>query len=143
MKVNDELLKIQEFIALKTLLKDDFEELKVIGGVDQAFLGDRIISGIVLLDYATMDKIEEVYAVMDVDFPYIPGLLSFREAPSIIEAFGKLKRVPDILMVDGCGINHPRFAGLATHVGVELDIPTIGVAKKILCGEYKKKPEEV
>ncbi|MDY6959451.1 MAG: endonuclease V, partial [Halobacteriota archaeon] len=88
-------------------------------------------------------KIEEVYTVMDVDFPYIPGLLSFREAPSIIEAFGKLKRVPDILMVDGCGLNHPRFAGLATHVGVELDIPTIGVAKKILCGEYKKKPEEV
>ncbi|MDY6931050.1 MAG: deoxyribonuclease V [Halobacteriota archaeon] len=141
--VDSELLMIQDLIASKAILKDDFEKLNIIGGVDQAFFEDKIISGIVLLDYTTMDKIEEVYTVMDVNFPYIPGLLSFREAPSIIEAFGKLKRLPDILMVDGCGINHPRFAGLATHVGVELDIPTIGVAKKILCGQYKAKPEEV
>jgi len=143
MKVDEEMLKIQECIASKAVVEDKFDELKVIGGVDQAFQDDKIISGLVLLDYDSMEQIDNVYTIMDVDFPYIPGLLSFREAPSIIEAFRKLDKKPEILMVDGCGINHPRFAGLATHIGVELDIPTIGVAKNILCGEFRTKPEKV
>ncbi|MDY6965450.1 MAG: deoxyribonuclease V [Halobacteriota archaeon] len=143
MRINEDMLRIQENIALKTVTSDQLDRLVVIGGVDQAFYDDKIISGIVLLDYDSLEELESVYTVMDVDFPYIPGFLAFREAPSVIEAFSRLKIKPDMLIVDGCGINHPRFAGLATHVGVELDIPTIGVAKKILCGDFKKEPQEV
>ncbi len=138
-----DLLKIQKTIASKSITLDRFEKIKIIGGVDQAFLDDKIISGIVLLDYNSLEIIDKVYTVMDVDFPYIPGLLAFREAPSIIKAYAELKTKPDLLVVDGCGINHPRFAGLATHVGVELDVPTVGVAKKILCGKYNREPKEV
>lgn len=138
-----DLLNIQKTIASKSEISDQFGKVEVIGGVDQAFLEDKIISAIVLLNYDSMEQIGSVYTVMDVDFPYIPGFLAFREAPSIIDAFSKLNKKPDMLMVDGCGINHPRFAGLATHVGVELDIPTIGVSKKILCGEFETEPKKV
>lgn len=121
-------------VASCALVEDQFGELKTIAGVDQAFLGDEIISGIVILDYDTMDVMEKTYSIEDVDFPYIPTFLSFREGPAILSAFRSLKMRPDLLMIDGCGINHPRKAGLATHIGVALDIATIGVAKKLLCG---------
>jgi len=138
-----DLLEIQKTIASKSITLDRFEKIKIIGGVDQAFLDDKIISGIVLLDYNSLEVIDKVYTVLDVNFPYISGLLAFREAPSIIKAYAELKTKPDLLMVDGCGINHPRFAGLATHVGVELDVPSVGVAKKILCGKYEHEPKTV
>ncbi|MCL7415046.1 MAG: endonuclease V, partial [ANME-2 cluster archaeon] len=88
----------------------------------------------VVMDCRFLKVVEEVHYKETVEYPYIPTFLSFREGPAIISAFRELKRSPDILMVDGCGINHPRFAGLATHVGVALDLPTIGVSKNILCG---------
>jgi len=81
-----------------------------------------------------MDVVEKKHSIKDVDFPYMPSFLSFREGPAIISAFRSLKTRPDLLMIDGCGINHPRSAGLATHIGVALDMATIGVAKKLLCG---------
>jgi len=81
-----------------------------------------------------MDVLERGHSIEEVDFPYIPTFLSFREGPAIISAFRTLKNKPDLRMVDGCGINHPRRAGLATHVGVVLDVPTIGVTKRLLCG---------
>lgn len=159
MKSPKELHRIQEKIASKALIADkvSLEELKVIAGADQAFLfeskaeknkEEKIISAVVILEYPSMRFLDYSYSVIPVDFPYIPGLLSFREAPAIIEAFHSLKDKeknktpePEILIIDGCGINHPRFAGLATHVGVILDIPTIGVAKNILCG-YGETPKE-
>ncbi|MHC1635689.1 MAG: endonuclease V [Candidatus Methanospirareceae archaeon] len=137
----EKLYHIQEEIASKAIIKDEIslDEIKLIGGADQAFFRkkgeERIISCVVTLEYPSLKLVGYSYAVMPVNFPYIPGLLSFREAPSIIEAFKKLKRKPDVLVVDGCGINHPRFAGLATHIGVTLDVVTIGVAKNILCGD--------
>jgi len=79
-----------------------------------------------------------VYSIQAVDFPYIPTFLSFREGRAIVSAYAELPEKPELLMGDGCGINHPRSAGLATHIGVALDLPTIGVAKSILCGT----PEE-
>jgi deoxyribonuclease V len=129
------LLHAQELVRKKGILYDDYTDLATVGGVDQAFYKNCIISGIVVMDYEALEIIEEVHHQETVHYPYIPTFLSFREGPAIISAFSKLNHEPDILMVDGCGINHPRSAGLATHVGVVLDVPTIGVAKNILCGE--------
>ncbi|NYT00650.1 MAG: endonuclease V [Methanocellales archaeon] len=132
------LIRAQEMVASRALVEDQFGVLKTIAGVDQAFLDDKIISGIVILDYNTMDVIEKAYSIKYVEFPYIPSFLSFREGPAIISAFRSLKMRPDLLMIDGCGINHPRSAGLATHIGVALDMVTIGVAKNLLCGIIEK-----
>lgn len=128
------LLRAQELVRQRAVLHDDHATPRLIAGVDQAFMEDTIISGIVVVDYVSCEVVEEVYHTGRVEYPYIPTFLSFREGPAIISAFGKLHHTPDILMVDGSGINHPRFAGLATHVGVALEVPTIGVAKNILCG---------
>jgi deoxyribonuclease V len=146
MKTTAELYRIQEEIASKVIIADEIEKIKLIAGADQAFFyeskHEKVISAVVVLEYPSMRFVNYSYAVMPVDFPYIPGLLSFREAPSIISAFRGLQTKPDLLVIDGCGINHPRFAGLATHVGVVLDIATIGVAKNILCGNGEVPMEE-
>jgi deoxyribonuclease V len=135
-------IEIQKKIASKALIEDKFRGVRAVAGVDQAFFDERIISGIVILDYNSLEMMESLYSIARVKFPYIPTFLSFREGPAIIKAFSLLRKRPDLLMVDGCGIVHPRFAGLATHVGVVLNIPTIGIAKRLLCGEYERVPEE-
>lgn len=137
------LLHAQEIVRQRAILHDDYAALRLVAGVDQAFMGDTIISGIVVIDYGSLDVVEEVYHKGTVEYPYIPTFLSFREGPAITSAYGKLRHTPDILMVDGCGINHPRGAGLATHVGVALDVPTIGVTKNILCGKADQEPVKV
>jgi len=128
------LLESQSLVARMAIEKDDFGELTLIGGVDQAFVDDNIISAIVIMDYVSLEVKERVYSIQPVNYPYIPTFLSFREGPVIVNTFKKLTMLPDILMVDGAGINHPRRAGIATHIGVALDVPTIGITKKILCG---------
>ncbi len=130
----ESLLAIQKRVAEIAIAKDDFGELRLIAGVDQAFMKDRIISGIVVLDCNSLESVERVYSIQQVSFPYIPTFLSFREGPAIVSAYKKLKRKTDILLVDGAGINHPRRAGIATHIGVALNVPTIGITKRILCG---------
>ncbi len=134
----ESLLAAQKLVADLAVIEDDFGELRLIAGVDQAFAGENIISGIVVLEYESLEVVERAYSLQPVSYPYIPTFLSFREGPAIVSAFKKLKMRPDILMVDGAGINHPRGAGIATHVGVALDVPTIGITKKVLCGEGKE-----
>ena len=156
MKTTEQLYCIQEEIASKAIIEDklSLEGLKLIAGADQAFFyesknntenkdedeakdrQEKIISAVVVLEYPSMRLVNYSYSVLPVNFPYIPGLLSFREAPAIIDAFHALENTtkPDLLVIDGCGVNHPRFAGLATHVGVVLDVATVGVAKNLLCG---------
>ena len=128
------LLTAQKLVAERAITEDDFGKLRLIAGVDQSFLDDKIISGIIVLKYDSLEVVERVHSVQPLSYPYIPTFLSFREGPAIVSAFQKLKTPPDILMVDGAGVNHPRSAGIATHVGVALDVPTIGITKKILCG---------
>jgi len=101
-------------------------------GVDQAFLDERAVSAVV----ATRDGsvIERVHAATPLETPYVPGLLSFREGRSILAAFEELDASPDLALFDGSGRIHYRQAGLATHVGVCLDLPSVGVAKSLLCG---------
>jgi len=106
--------------------------------VDTSFSNDVALSVIVVMNYKTLELIEISYHSMDVTVPYIPGFLSFREGPSIMKAWGKLKIKPDILIFDGQGIAHPRRLGIASHVGVVLDIATIGCAKNLLIGDFKE-----
>ncbi len=138
----ESLLAAQKLVADLVITEDDFGELRLIAGVDQAFLDDKIISGIVVLKFQTLEVVERAYSILPVSYPYVPTFLSFREGPAIVSTFKKLKNPPDILMVDGAGINHPRRAGIATHIGVALDVPTIGITKKILCGTGEQ-PKEV
>ncbi len=132
-RLKEEQLKL----AKKVSLKDEFSEIKTIGGVDQAFANGKIISMVVVLDYNTFELMDNKFAIVGETMPYVPGFLGYREGPAIVEAFSKLERKPDLLMVDGNGILHQRRIGLASHVGLLLDVPTIGVAKKLLLGEVR------
>lgn len=113
--------------------------ISTVAGVDCAFLEDgrKIVAAAVLLEAGTMSLLEKVYVIRPCEFPYVPGLLSFREAPAVIEAVGSLSAMPDLLMCDGQGLAHPRGMGLACHVGLWLELPTIGVAKSRLCGTHR------
>ena len=104
----------------------------LVAGVDQAFVDDRAVSVVVVLRAGRV--VERVHAVEPTEIPYVPGLLSFREGGAILSAFAALERDPDLAFVDGSGRIHYREAGLATHIGVTLDLPTVGVAKSLLCG---------
>lgn len=130
----------QARLSRKLILKDSFEADKIekIAGVDQTFIKNTIISSIVICEYKTMKPIEKKYAVVKSKMPYIPGFLSYRESPAIIEAYHLLERDFDVLLVDGNGILHPRKFGMASHLGLALDKPTIGIAKNLLVGESKE-----
>ncbi|RIJ43075.1 deoxyribonuclease V [Pontibacter oryzae] len=120
------------------LQKPDFE-LKYIAGCDSSFIGeDTILSVFILLTYPRLEVVEKVWHHGAVDLPYIPGFLSFREAPNLLKAYEKLQQKPDLIMVDGHGISHPRRLGIATHLGLHLNKPTMGVAKKVLVGKYNE-----
>ncbi len=136
----EEYMEEQRRLARKVVLKPiDFDHLELIAGADSAFIGENyILSVIVVFEFATMREVELEYSVSEVTFPYIPGLLAFREAPNVIKAYEKLDNKPDLIMVDGHGISHFRRLGIASHIGVLLNIPTIGVAKKLLAGKYKE-----
>jgi deoxyribonuclease V len=114
------------------------KKLRYIAGVDAAFLNNKVIGVACLYKYPEIYLVEETYTVTETLFPYIPGFLSFREGPAIITALKGLKRKPDIILFDGQGIAHPKRLGIASHVGVLLNIPTIGCAKSRLIGAYKE-----
>ncbi|WP_226012569.1 endonuclease V [Halomicrobium salinisoli] len=108
------------------------DEPPLVAGVDQAFVDDYAVSAIVVSQGG--EVVERVHAAVETEIPYIPGLLSFREGGAILAAFEELDRDPDLALVDGSGRIHFREAGLATHIGVMLDLPAVGVAKSLLCG---------
>jgi deoxyribonuclease V len=111
------------------------ESLRTVAGVDAAYReGGR--AAVVVLSYPDMEPLEEVVASRETVFPYVPGLLSFREAPPVLDALAKLRTRPDLLIFDGQGYAHPRRLGLAAHLGVYLDMPSIGCAKSRLIGRY-------
>ncbi len=114
------------------------ETVKVIAGVDASYLkgSEKMFAAVCVYCFPELELIESHTGSSKVEFPYIPGYLAFREAPSIIATFKKVRRKPDLILVDGHGIAHPRGVGIASHLGVLLGIPTIGVAKTLLVGEY-------
>ena len=128
----ERLRRLQEELSSRVVERDDFEGAELIAGVDVAYVGDEAYAACVVLDEA-LRVVEVSEAVVEVAFPYIPGYLAFREAPAVEEAVRGVSAL-DVLMVNGHGLAHPRRCGLATHVGVELDLPSIGVAARRLVG---------
>jgi deoxyribonuclease V len=129
---------IQNRLSGQVSRQNEVYSPRYIAGVDISVNRSRkTASGaVVVLEYPGMTVAETQVALGELDFPYIPGFLSFREMPLAIEAFEMLGITPDLVMVDGQGIAHPRRLGLASHLGLFLDIPTIGCAKSLLCGSH-------
>ncbi len=129
--------KLQLEIAKRARLYDDFKSINIVAGADISYIrgGSEGIAIVVNFEYPSLRPLELRFHRGFVHFPYIPGLLAFREAPLIYTALTKLSRKPDLLVIDGHGRAHPRKAGIATHIGVALDTPSIGVAKKKLAGK--------
>jgi deoxyribonuclease V len=134
-----EAIALQKELASQILRKNGFKKIKVIAGVDCSLSKDekKIHAGVILYEFPSLIEIRRVEATGPLDFPYVPGLLSFREIPTLIKAFEKLDKLPDLVLVDGQGLAHPRRLGIASHLGLILDRPTIGCAKSRLCGSFK------
>lgn len=133
-------LEVEQYrLNKKIILNDDFAEIKTIAGCDVTYTENTIVCCFVVMDYPSLN-IREVKVNSDkTRFPYIPGFLSYRESPIIIDTYHSLELDPDLIIVDGNGILHPRGMGVASHIGLSLDKPTIGVAKSLLCGDEKGK----
>lgn len=139
----DEAVALQKELATRLIIRDEFPvPLRLVGGVDVAYREDKAlaIAAAVVLDAATLQVKELVHAESGINFPYIPGLLSFREIPAIELALSKLTLQPDLLVCDGYGIAHPRRFGLASHVGFLFDLATIGCAKSSLRVRPRQEP---
>lgn len=136
---------IQQTMSKLVSRSGDVKSPHLIAGADISSPHARGMAraAVVVLDYLRMNIVDIVTVERHVDFPYVPGLLSFREAPLILDACEKLRCEPDVLLVDGQGIAHPLRIGLASHIGLFLNIPTIGCAKSCLCGMYDNVPDEV
>ncbi|MFA4916641.1 MAG: deoxyribonuclease V [Syntrophales bacterium] len=135
-----EAMNIQQELKKKLIPGDEDapKPVRTVAGADISYAkGDGLFfSAVVLLALPTLDIIEESYATEKNHFPYIPGLLTFREGPALLKVFEKLSCTPDVVIFDGQGIAHPRGIGLASHIGLFLDIPTIGCAKTRLIGTH-------
>ena len=139
-----EAKEIQTQLQPKTILTDCLGEVKYVAGVDIGFEDNYKISkaAVAVLSYPELELVEKAIARIPTAFPYVPGYLSFREIPAILAALPQLKQTPDLILCDGQGLAHPRRFGLACHLGVLLDIPTIGVAKSRFIGEHEAVPAE-
>ena len=134
----EEAVRIQERLKDKVVLRKINKEIKYIVGLDASYAkGSRTVwAGAVLLDFPSLEKREEQWSHREVSFPYIPGLLSFREIPALLEVLRRMSFEPGLIFCDGQGIAHPRGMGLAAHLGVLVGKPTIGCAKSKLVGEF-------
>ncbi len=135
---------IQARLAPRVIAEGDPAGVRFVAGADIAFV-DRPVrrqpsfarAAVVLLSFPELTVVESHVVEAPVSFPYVPGLLAFREVPALARAFRRLQQPPDLLLVDGHGVSHPRRFGLACHLGLLLDVPTIGVAKSRLVGEHE------
>ena len=132
----EEARQLQNRLRTQVISTDQFGRINTVAGVDIGLKKDTAIASVVVLSFPELQVVDSVVTASPVRFPYIPGLLSFREIPPLLTAFDQLQTVPDLVIVDGQGIAHPRRFGLASHLGLILDKPTIGCAKSRLWGRY-------
>lgn len=128
------LIKRQEELSKKVISEDGFRKIKIIGANAQVPRGNVINSVVVVLSYPDLKILDVVHSKFKTDFSYTSGLLVYREGPPVILTYKRLKVKPNVLLLNCSGVCHPRFFGMASHIGVLLDIPTIGVTKSLLCG---------
>lgn len=136
--------KMQNQLQPQVIKEDRLDEVKYVAGVDVGFEDNYTISkaAVAVLSFPQLELQEKAIAKIPTTFPYIPGFLSFREIPVILEALEKLTLVPNLILCDGQGLAHPRRFGLACHLGVLLDMPTIGVAKSLFIGKHETLGQE-
>lgn len=140
-----EARRIQTDLRKRVVLQNDFSHIDVIAGADLSIdkASNEGFAGVIVYTFPDLNEVERHHAHCKLSFPYIPGLLAFREAPVLLEAFAKVEREPDVIIFDGQGIAHPRGLGIATHMGLVLDKPTIGCAKSRLTGSFEEPGPEV
>lgn len=134
----EEAREIQNRLRTEVIPTDQFGTINTVAGVDIGLKKDIALASVVVLSFPGLQVVDSEVAACAVRFPYIPGLLSFREVPPLLTAFDRLRTEPDLVIVDGQGIAHPRRFGLASHLGLILDKPTIGCAKSRLWGRYEE-----
>jgi len=139
-----EAVALQRELRAHLILTDHLEPVRRVAGVDVGFeaAGTVTRAAVAVLRYPELDVLETAIARRPTAFPYIPGLLSFRELPAVLAALEQLREPPDLLLCDGQGIAHPRRFGIASHLGLLVDIPAIGVAKTRLCGTHEEPPNQ-
>jgi deoxyribonuclease V len=139
-----EAVELQRSLRERVRLAPLGKKVRTVAGCDISFnkFSPVVWAGVVVVSLPSLEVVEEVGVVSETKFPYVSGLLSFREAPSVLEAWAKLKTEPDAVMFDGQGIAHPRRIGIASHVGLMLGRPTFGCAKSVLVGKYEEPGEE-
>ncbi len=135
-----EAIALQKRLASEVRIQPLATRFKIIGAADISYCRHTgcLIAVILSFKWPSLDLIESVHHVCKVSFPYVPGLLSFREVPPLIEAYREIGQKPDVLLCDGQGIAHPRKLGFAAHLGLCLGIPTVGCAKSRLCGDHER-----
>jgi deoxyribonuclease V len=131
-------MRLQAELAQHVIREDRIGEIHRIAGVDAGFEdhGKVTRAAVVVMSWPRMEILDQALARQPTTFPYVPGLLSFRELPAVLAAFGQLRTLPDLALCDGQGIAHPRRLGIASHLGLWLDLPTIGVGKSRLTGSF-------
>jgi deoxyribonuclease V len=131
-------MRLQEQLRERLVLEDRSETIRTVAGADLAFdpATGVAFAGVIVYRFPELREIERRMARQRLRFPYVPGLLSFRESPILLAAFARLGTDPDLILIDGHGRAHPRLFGIACHIGVLFDKPTIGCAKSLLVGEY-------
>jgi len=135
--------RIQEELKVQIIIDEiTMDRIRRISAVDVAYLDDKAKVAVCIFDFLNLNLLEKITLTKNVKFPYIPGLLSFREGPLILEAFGRIRLKPDLVLFDGQGIMHPKRMGIATHLGIILDTPTIGCAKNHFYGEFRLPKEK-
>jgi deoxyribonuclease V len=134
----EEARRLQKELASRVVRRDTFTRVTTVCGLDVGIRGDRATASCVVMRFPELEIIEERVESSSLTFPYIPGLLSFREIPALVPALESVRREPDLILVDGQGIAHPRRLGLAAHLGILLDRPVIGCAKSRLTGRYEE-----
>lgn len=140
----DEAIALQKQLASQVISTQpiDLGAVRLVAGVDVSVKNEVSQAAVVVITYPELHLVETVLASQPTPFPYIPGLLSFREGPVLEQAFQKLEHVPDVFIFDGMGIAHPRRIGIASHMGLWLEKPTIGCGKTHLIGDYQEPTPE-
>ncbi len=135
-------MAFQKKLAGQVIREATVDEVHTVAGVDASYRENTARAAVVTLSFPDLEIVEYAVATRPIDYPYVPGLLSFREAPAVLDALEKLTFAPDLLIFDGHGIAHPRRIGIASHIGLVVDLPSIGCAKRRLRGQYEEPGHE-